>query len=148
MTIVCRCELLIPIVLWRGRQTSLANAVAFFATEFGIGAEAGGLVGFAKGIEIRVVGGVPGFSAGSFGGAVVPEEEFLVVLLAFGAVAGESGFVGGRRRRRRRRRDVPSRKGLGRGRGMPGIDVALLGRWLVDAEVRSVLVTCPLSPYR
>jgi hypothetical protein len=68
--------------------------MALGAAEFGIGAEAGGFVGFAQGIEVRVVGGVPGFSAGSFGGAVVPEEEFLVVLLAFGAVAGETGFVG------------------------------------------------------
>ena len=115
--------------------------MAFGAAEFGVRAEAVRLTGWAEGIEIlrlRARGGFSGFSARALEFALDLFDDG-VVAGALGAVAGESGFVGRGRRRRGAGRRVPSGEGPGRRRGVVGIDVALLGRGLVDAEVVAVL---------
>jgi hypothetical protein len=108
----------------------IAKAAAGPAGEFGIGAEAGGVAGWAEGI----VDG-RGFFAGA---TVIFPNGVLQALLAAGALAGETGFVIGPGLGRKRRQDVVlGANGLGRRSRMPGVDVALLGRGLVEG-VRSV----------
>jgi hypothetical protein len=95
-----------------------------------MGAEAGGIAGGAEGI----IDAWSGFFAGAALGSL---DVVLQARGAGGASTGKTGFVIGAGLRRWGRQNVVlGGNGLGRRSGMPGVDVALLGRGLV-AEHRA-----------